>query len=186
MAGAKIFIIIGVVLLVLFAIAVAVASIFVAQMRSMAGQLPTPAGPPKVVRTLGPADEPITGGVTWDGDELQVTADQAGSIRLFEVSLPQIDQAMLAYRFRIRTEDLEPHVYPEMWCRVAGFGEAFSRGMDRKVRGTNNWLTVDIPFYLQKDQFADMLRLNLVFEGPGTVHLKDIEVLATPLQAKAA
>ena len=72
-----------------------------------------------------------------------------------------------------------------MWCRVEGFGEAISRGPDQKVDGANNWGSVQVPFYLQKAQYADLLKLNLVFEGPGTARLSEIKVLATPLQANA-
>ena len=69
-----------------------------------------------------------------------------------------------------------------MWCRVVGIAESFSRGLNHKVRATNNWLSLEIPFYLRQGQFAELLKLNLVFEAPGTVRLTDLEVLATPLQ----
>lgn len=149
--------------------------------RKAVSQLPHPAGPPTVVRALGPEDEPISGGATWHGRELEVTSDAPGPQRLFEVPLSGIDQSMLTYRFRIQTEELKKFVYQEMWCSVVGRGEFFSRGLHQKVRGTNNWTTLEIPFYLKEGQVADLVKLNLVFEGPGMVRLANIEVLATPL-----
>ncbi|MGH7136917.1 MAG: hypothetical protein ACREHD_14350, partial [Pirellulales bacterium] len=142
---------------------------------------PLPAGPPSVVQRFSPSDASISAGARWLDNELEVTAAEAGTHRLFEVALSGIEQAMLTYRFRIRTENLQGAVYPEMWCRIVGMGEFFSRGLDQKVRGANNWTSVEIPFYLKRGQRADLLKLNLVFEGTGLVRLADIEVLATPL-----
>ncbi|HKV54109.1 MAG TPA: hypothetical protein VJN94_05640, partial [Candidatus Binataceae bacterium] len=113
-------------------------------------------------------------------------AAQAGPVRLFELPLAPIDQSAILYRFRIRADDLETSAYAEMWCRAAGLGEAFSRGLDQKVHGKGDWTTVEIPMFLQQRQFADLLKLNLVFEGPGKVRLTDIQVLAAPLVSQGA
>lgn len=176
--------VVGIVALLMIALPIAVIVAVIILVRKGAGgrfQPALPAGPAKTVRAFGPADAPISGGAKWIGNELEVTADDAGTQPLFGVPLSGIDQSMIAYRFRVKTENLTSKVYPEMWCRVAGTGECFSRGLHQKVRGTNNWLSVEIPFYLKKGQLADLLKLNLVFEGPGAVRLSDIEVLATPL-----
>ncbi|MDA1278325.1 MAG: hypothetical protein O2960_30395 [Verrucomicrobia bacterium] len=100
---------------------------------------------------------------------------------LFEVPISGHDQCMITYRCQLSTEDLKSSVYQEMWCRISGRGEFFSRGLHQKVKGTNNYRSLEVPFYLKKDQTPDLLKLNLVFEGAGTARLKDIEVLATPL-----
>lgn len=179
--------VVGIVTLLFVAapIAVIVVVILLVKRGPLATQPPPPAGPPTIVHSFGPADAPISGGARWLAAQLEVTADAAGPQRLFELPLSGFDQSMISYRFRIQTEDLKSHVYPEMWCRVVGMAESFSRGLNQKVRGTNNWASVEIPFYLRQGQFAEMLKLNLVFEGPGTVRLSDIEVLATPLQPVA-
>jgi hypothetical protein len=185
--GAVELLVMGIVLLLLVGVPIGVVvAVVLLVRRTSVAQFPPPAGPPKVLRALRPEDEPISGGAKWHGNELEVASDGPGPQRLFEVPLPGIDHSMLTYRFRIQTEGLEKPVYPEMWCRVVGVGEAFSRGLHQKIRGTNNWTSLEIPFYLKEGQFADLLKLNLVFEGSGTVRLSDIEVLATPLQAKTA
>ena len=178
--------VVGIVALLMIALPVAVVVAVVILVRKGAAggfQPPPPAGAPEIVRAFGPADAPISGDARWIGSELEVNADEAATQPLFELPLSGIDQSMIAYRFRIQTENLKSKVYPEMWCRVVGAGEFFSRGLHQKVRGTNNWLSVEIPFYLKKGQHGDLLKLNLVFEGPGAVRLRDIEVLATPLAA---
>lgn len=145
-------------------------------------QPPKPAGPPVQIRAIGPSDTPIAATAKWDGGELEVGSDERASVRLFEVPLSDRDQCMITYRFRIKTDALKSSVYPEMWCRIPGMGEFFSRGLHQKIRGSNDWSSLEIPFYLKKGQFPDLLKLNLVFEGPGAVRLKEIEILATPLE----
>ncbi len=142
---------------------------------------PQPTGPAVRIRAFGPADAPIARSARWQGDELAVRSDEAAIKSLFDVALPGVEQCRLAYRFLIRTEDLAAAVYPQMWCRLPEKGQFFSKGIDGKVSGTNEWLPLEIPFYLDKGQVADLLHLNLVFEGAGTVHLKNIEVTSTPV-----
>ena len=144
-------------------------------------QPPQPAGPPKQIVSLTPTDEPISEGARWEGEELVVSTNEKTTVRLFEVPITDQEQCMLTYRFRIKTEDLKASVYPEMWCRLPGQGEFFSRGLNQKVRGTNDWMSLEIPFYLKEGQRPELLKLNLVFEGAGIVRLKEIGVLATPL-----
>lgn len=145
-------------------------------------QPPQPTGPPVRVKKIGPSDSPIAEGATWDGDELKVATGEPTTVRLFEVPISGHDQCMLTFRFQISTDALKSSLYPEMWCRIPGKGEFFSRGLHQKVRGTNNYLSSEIPFYLKKGQTPDLLKLNLVFQGSGVVRLKDIEVFATPLE----
>jgi hypothetical protein len=139
---------------------------------------PERSGPPARVRALRPADTPLTSNSAWRGDELEVRADQPGPIRLFEVNLPDLEQCVILYRFRIRTEAVKAPVYAELWCRIPAKGEFFSRGLDQKVSEARDWRTIEIPFYLEQGQRADLVKLNLVFEGPGVVRLCEIEVLS--------
>ncbi len=145
--------------------------------------LPKPAGPPHLVQSVGPGTTPIAEGARWEGSELSVKSPAAGTVRLFEVPLKGHAQCMLTFRFRIATDALKASVYPELWCRIPGMGEFFSKGLNQKVSGTNGWVSLEIPFYLKAGQSPDLLKLNLVFEGAGVVRMKEIEVLATPLEA---
>ncbi|MGW8257819.1 MAG: PEGA domain-containing protein [Thermoguttaceae bacterium] len=136
---------------------------------------------PERIKQFTSTDAPISGDAKWDGHELVVKSDAAGTVRLFELPVANRDQCVIFYRMHIKTENLKSSVYPEMWCRFPGKGESFSRGLDQKISGTNNWASLQIPFYLKKGELPDMLKLNLVFEGPGSVRLKDIQVLVAPL-----
>lgn len=125
------------------------------------------------------SESPISGDAEWEEDELVVQADEAATVRLFELPVSNIDDCTILYQFKIKTEDLKASVYPEMLCHFPNTEEAFSRGMDQKLKGTNNWTSVQIPFFLKKGELPDLLKLNLVFEGAGSVRLKDIVVSAT-------
>jgi hypothetical protein len=141
-----------------------------------------PIGSPRRIRRLQPADPPLSTSAKWLGDVLQVEASAASTKSLFDVPLERLDQCLLTYRFRIKCNHLTAAVYPELWCRIPEKGQFFSRGVDRKIRGTHDWTEVEIPFHLEPGQPADLVHLNLVFEGAGKVELREIEVLATPLK----
>ena len=63
-----------------------------------------------------------------------------------------------------------------MWCRVKGQGEYFSRALHAPLRGTQEWVLQETPFYLQPGQEADLVRLNLVVDGVGSVWIDALEL----------
>ena len=143
---------------------------------------PRPTGPPEVLRTFGSSDQPIArSGVTPEDRGLRVAATGAGSVPLFEVPDPEVESCMLTYRASLRTEGVEGGVYLELWCRVVGRGEFFSKGLHDKLRGTNDWSSHEIPFFLEEGQRPDLIRLNVAFEGAGTAWIRDVELLRTPM-----
>lgn len=122
----------------------------------------------------------------------QISSDGSGSLRidaagptvvhLFEVSDISVEDARLIYRARVRTEGLSGQTFLEMWCRFPGLGEFFSRGLDRPLTGTTDWTTRETPFFLKKGQKPDLVKLNLVVSGKGTVWIDDLRLLKGPLQ----
>jgi hypothetical protein len=113
---------------------------------------------------------------------LKVTASQPRVVRLFETGDLGIDNTRLIYRARLKTEDIKGQAYLEMWCHFPGKGEFFSRGLQNPLSGTNNWVTEEIPFLLQKGEKPDNVKLNLVINGTGTVWIDDIRILRAPLK----
>ncbi|MBI4500543.1 MAG: hypothetical protein HY700_05220 [Gemmatimonadetes bacterium] len=143
---------------------------------------PRPAGPTQVVRAFSPGQPTITQGeirAEQSGWRIDATGNQ--SIRLFEVENPAVDQCLLAYRAELKTEGLKGRAFLEMWCRLPGRGEFFSKGHQQAVSGTTNWARSEIPFYLKQGQKPDLIKVNLVVEGTGTIWLRNIELLETPV-----
>lgn len=133
-------------------------------------------------------DVRATTGVSIDP---KISSDGKGSLRvdaagpmivpLFEVTDISIEDAILIYQASLQSEKLEGAAYLEMWVRLPGKGEFFSRGLDRPVTGTTSWMTVATPFFLQAGQKPDLIRLNLVVQGKGRVWIDDIRLMRAPL-----
>lgn len=146
-------------------------------------RLPEPAGPAEKLRAYGVADATITkDGISIDGDAWRIESDGARTIRLFEIADPGVEQCYLSYRAQMRSENLSGRAYLEMWCRMPARGEFFSKALTSAVEGTNDWVSCEAPFFLKKYQKPDLIRLNVVAEGAGTIWLKDVQVLVTPLK----
>jgi len=144
---------------------------------------PQPAGPPQTIARFDASTSTITQGVIVpEGDGWRVDASEAQTVHLFEVPEPGVEQCMLTYRAELKTQDLEGRGYLEMWCRLPGRGEFFSKGFHNALKGTNDWAACEIPFYLKRDQKPDLVKLNLVLEGRGSVWIRKVELLQTPLQ----
>jgi hypothetical protein len=143
---------------------------------------PTPAGPPQVLRAFA-ADQPTVtqSGIRAEQGAWRIDATGKQTIRLFEVEDPGVEQCLLTYRAELKAESLNGSAYLEMWCRFPGRGEFFSKGYQQAVSGTVNWSRYEIPFYLKRGQQPDLVKLNLAVEGSGTVWLRKLELLQTPL-----
>ena len=145
---------------------------------------PEPSGPPETIRRFQTTDSTLTqSGVTVLQDAWAIESSEAQTLRLFEVHDPQVDRCLLTYRASMRTEDLSGGAFLEMWCRLPGRGEFFSRGLQQKVKGTTDWASYEVPFYLKKGQRPDLIKLNVVVDGSGKVWMKDIQLLKTPLRS---
>ncbi len=145
-------------------------------------RVPKPSGPPRTIRAFRPSDPTIACGVVAaDGDALLVDAREKQTVRLFEVADPGVEACLLAYRARIRSENLTGRAYLETWCRLPGQGEFFSKGFAQSVKGTTDWASYETPFILKKGQRPDLIKLNVVVEGTGRLWMKEIELLQTPL-----
>jgi hypothetical protein len=116
-------------------------------------------------------------------DGWAIDSKEEQTIRLFEVQEPQIEQCLVTYRATLKTEGLTGRAFLEMWCRLPGRGEFFSKGLNQAVKGTTDWASYEIPFSLQKGQRPDLIKLNLVIEGRGKVWLRDIQLIKTPMDS---
>jgi len=132
-----------------------------------------------------------TTGVSFDAQassdgkgSLRVDATQQVTVPLFEVTDVSVENATLLYQARVQSESLEGKAFLEMWVRIPGKGEFFSRALDRPLTGTMSWMTVAAPFFLQAGQKPDLIRLNLVVQGKGRVWIDDVRLLRAPLPGR--
>jgi hypothetical protein len=131
---------------------------------------------------LARAGVAIDRAITSDGrGSLRVTTERPVNVPLYETGDIHLENSRLIYRARLRTEGLAGQAYLEMWCAFSGKGEFFSRGLDAPLSGTTDWTTRETPFFLQKGENPDNVRMNLVINGRGTVWIDDIQLLMAPL-----
>src|SRR5438067_273731 len=137
----------------------------------------------QVLKTFSAGDKTISKGLAVNEKESAWSIEAAGAqtVRLFEVPDPGVEDCMVIYRARLKTEGLEKPAYLEMWCRISGRGEFFSRGLDQTVTGSNDWASYETPFFLKKGEKPDLIKLNLVLKGGGKVWIKDVQLLKGPL-----
>lgn len=121
--------------------------------------------------------------VSADGrGSLRIDAPSPMTVRLYEVRDIDVDKARLTYQAKLKTQDFEGKVYLEMWCVFTGKGEYFSRALESSVTGTTDWVTQETPFFLKKGQKPDIVKLNLVLDGKGTVWIDDVKLIRGPLK----
>lgn len=146
--------------------------------------IPQPSGPPQTIRQFRNTEPTISkGDLAAEGDGWVVNSKNNLTIRLFEVAGVELEQCLLTYRAQMKTEALSGRAFLEMWCRLPGRGEFFSKGIQQAVSGTTDWASYEVPFLLKKGQKPDLIKLNLVLEGQGRVWLKAVELLKTPLSS---
>jgi hypothetical protein len=133
-----------------------------------------------VVRAFNPSDKPLSSELTATNDNAwAVSCTTTQTFRLFEVPNPGVENCTVMYRAKLKSEGLVGRAYLEMWCQLPGQGEAFSRSLDNTISGSTDWATCQTPFFLKARERPDLIRLNLVVEGPGKVFIKDIEVTSS-------
>jgi hypothetical protein len=123
--------------------------------------------------------------ISADGKgSLRVETQEPVTVPLFEVTDVGVENATLIYQASLQSENLDGKAFLEMWVRIPGKGEFFSRGLDRPITGTMSWMTVATPFFLQAGQKPDLIRLNLVIQGKGRVWIDDVHLMRGPLPSR--
>jgi len=127
---------------------------------------------------FGAGDRPLANMAEQDGAWV-AECTETQTLRLYEVFDPGLSGVTVLYSAEVRTENARGPVYLEMWCRLPGEGEFFSRGLNQTVTGTTGgWVTMKIPFHLKPGQTPDLIKLNVVAGGPGRVAVRNVRLSA--------
>ena len=129
-----------------------------------------------MLKKFGPVDKTISQDLAADQGGWRIDAKEPRTVRLFELAKPAVEDGIITYRAKMKSEKLQGKAYLEMWCRLPGLGESFSKGLQNPIQGSTGWASYEIPFFLKKGQTPDLLKLNFNIEGKGTVWIKDVEV----------
>ena len=122
-------------------------------------------------------DEEIT---VDGGGSLYIKAGERRVVKLFEVRDLAVEDAVLTYSAFLKCMSLGGNAYLEMWCRIPGQGESYSRGLDTAVNRSDDWTESQTLFFLDKGQVVDRVRLNVVIEGSGHVWVDNLKLTVGP------
>ena len=103
---------------------------------------------------------------------VRITTKYPTTVCLGEVIGLDVESARLLYTASVKS-DLDGIAFLEMWVHVGG-GQYFSRGMTDPIKGRSDWKPIQTPFIFQKGQNPDLVILNLVINGKGTVWIDDV------------
>ena len=119
--------------------------------------------------------------VSSDGKgAIRIEARQPKTVHLFEVRGFEAEDAKLLYRARLKARSLSGKAYLEMLCHFPDGREFFSRGLEDPLSGDAGWATQEIHFFLKKGERPDLVRLNIVIEGTGTVWADELQLAVAP------
>ena len=114
-----------------------------------------------------------------DGNgSLKFVVDKPITIKLFEIPVTNIHNAKLIYRAYLKCKNLKGKAYLEMWCHFKNLGEYFSRGIYHSISGDMDWNLNEIYFFLKKEQYPDLIKLNIVVDGTGIIWVDKVQLLA--------
>jgi Flp pilus assembly protein TadD len=139
------------------------------------------------IKSFGVSEKLIAkDGIRVDENAWRIDAKGKRTVRLFEMSDPGVEDCKVLFRAKLKSEALDGQAYLEMWCRVPGGNLAFSRGLTDSVTGTTDWASCETPFHLKNGESCDLIKLNVVLEGKGTLWIKDIELVKAPAKPETA
>jgi hypothetical protein len=116
-----------------------------------------------------------------DGNgSLRIKTKNPATVRLFEISGIEVENDRLIYQARVRSKGLVGRAYLEMRCHFPDDEEFSSVNPQGALTGTTKWATMQTLFDLKKAGRPDVIKLNLVIEGKGTVWIDDIHLMKTP------
>lgn len=122
---------------------------------------------------------------TFDGGgSLHIDAGERGVIRLFEIEAPEVAQSRLTLHAQLKCIGVAGRAYLEIWCRIPGEGDFFSRGLSSAIGHVTDWRPSRISYDLRSATPPDRIRINLVMEkSGGHVWIDDVKLIAEPLPA---
>jgi hypothetical protein len=111
---------------------------------------------------------------------VRITTKYPTTVCLGEVIGLDVENARLLYTAKVKS-DLDGVAFLEMWVHVGG-GQYFSRAINDPIKGKSDWISIQTPFMFQKGQNPELVILNLVINGKGSVWIDDVVLSKAPLK----
>jgi hypothetical protein len=144
-------------------------------------RIPEPVGSPKTIKHFETSDSALSSEVVIEAESWRIDPQDRATVLMFEIRNPGVHQSMLTYRAKLKSQNLEGGVNLEMCCHMPGTGEFTTKGINKNIRGSSDWQEDEIPLHLKKGQQPEKIELKVSTEGPGTVWIKNMELVQTPM-----
>jgi hypothetical protein len=147
------------------------------------GRAKESAAPAAAAPASSPVIAPAQKAISKDQDtsgELRVIAKEPSTIKLaeFDVAAENLQNTMLVYFVEVKALDLSAPAYLEILVHLQGEKDEW---IDAHEPG--NWLTkagdwqkFAVPYLLRSGQIPDKIVLNLVFDGKGSVLMRNLRL----------
>ena len=114
------------------------------------------------------------------GGSLRVTAVEPRTIDLYQLREIEDGESQLIYQAKLRTEEFDGRVYPEIRCELADGKVIVARGLPAALSETEDWTTVETALLLLNGHVPETVVLALVLEGTGVAWIDDISLFRGP------
>jgi hypothetical protein len=119
--------------------------------------------------------------VSADGKgSLKIAVEQPTTIQLYEVPVPKVENSDMIYQAKVKAQDFGGDAYLQMLVHFPSGGEMEAQNYDKAIGGTTDWVAMEVPFKVRKGQKPDVVRLNLILNGAGTVWVDDVRLHKVP------
>lgn len=109
-------------------------------------------------------------------NSIKISAEAPCRVTIGKFAGQGIDNFNLKTRVKLKTLLKEGNVILETLVKVDG-RVYFSRAMDQKLSGDNDWQEIFTNFYFKAGESPDEISVNLILDGRGKVWVDDLKVL---------
>jgi hypothetical protein len=108
---------------------------------------------------------------------LKVTVDRPTTVRLFEVAAPGATDAKYIYKAKVNLKDCLGDAYLQMVIHFPNGGEVNAY---QNTTGQGPWVPMETFGIVGQGQKPDVVKLNLVIQGTGSVWVDDVHLVQAP------
>jgi len=132
-------------------------------------------------RVVGAEMVTVDPAVSFDGKgSLKITVEQPTTVQLYEVPSPKAENSDIIYQAKLKTKDFGGDAYLQMLIHYPSGGEITAHNYDKAIGGTTEWTPMEVKANIRKGQKPDVVRLNLILNGGGTVWVDDVHLHKVP------
>ena len=119
--------------------------------------------------------------VSFDGKgSLKITVEQPTTVQLYEVPSPKAENADIIYQAKLKAKDFGGDAYLQMLIHYPSGGEITAQNYEKAIGGTTEWVAMEVKANIRKGQKPEVVRLNLILNGGGTVWVDDVHLRKVP------